>query len=519
MHVVGAPWVRVGLRTALAFAGTAVILGSALAFRAADWPVYVAFTVLSVVLFPPFVSVLPRMGLPLPALANVIGFLYIGGPPIIVLAGATSLITRFLMIAWSRTKQTAGTQPDARAGAQARTFFRQMMMARSGAPLDALGEWAVLPIGLAARWWIASALAPEGPPVTDAVAIAAAELGSYTCWALLAALPIYPDGPLFPYAKRPSRGRAGKDPAAYEAYRRAVSDIGLIIVLAVTPFVFLIVSGFRTYGLGGAVVWSLFSLGLHLMLKRLNERRLTVEAQNQQLEALNRELQQRERLSAIGKMSSVISHQTLHELGVIGIYADLIRNTSAGAEAGAAVEQLKRHGVAIEEALTKVNGTLKDLLVFSKDLRLNLYEHPVHRVVEESVEGCRAAASERGVRLNCDCSANATIRLDKLKLTQAIGNVLRNAIEASPPGAEVQVRASLQNDGAEITIGDGGPGVPERDREAIFTPFFTTKEHGTGLGLAIAREFVEAHGGTLTVETCTPGWGARFVLRLPLTER
>jgi signal transduction histidine kinase len=255
------------------------------------------------------------------------------------------------------------------------------------------------------------------------------------------------------------------------------------------------------------------------MLKRLNERRLTVEAQNQRLEALNRELQQRERLSAIGKMSSVISHQTLHELGVIGIYADLIRNTSAGAEPAAAVEQLKSHGVAIEEALVKVNGTLKDLLVFSKDLRLNLYEQPLHRLVEESVEGCRVAATERDVRLHCECSAEATIRLDKLKLTQAIGNVLRNAIEASPQGTEVRVRAEVRNGGAEITIADAGPGVPERDREAIFTPFFTTKEHGTGLGLAIAREFVEAHGGTLTVEDSRPRSGARFVLRLPLTER
>jgi signal transduction histidine kinase len=70
-----------------------------------------------------------------------------------------------------------------------------------------------------------------------------------------------------------------------------------------------------------------------------------------------------------------------------------------------------------------------------------------------------------------------------------------------------------------VTIADGGAGIPERDRDAVFTPFFTTKEHGTGLGLAIAREFVEAHGGTLTVRGHAPGSGATFVLRLPLVER
>ena len=69
------------------------------------------------------------------------------------------------------------------------------------------------------------------------------------------------------------------------------------------------------------------------MLQRLNERRLPVEEQNRRLEALNRELEHRERLSAIGKMSSVVSHQILQQLGVIGIYADLIRHADADADA------------------------------------------------------------------------------------------------------------------------------------------------------------------------------------------
>ena len=62
---------------------------------------------------------------------------------------------------------------------------------------------------------------------------------------------------------------------------------------------------------------------------------------------------------------------------------------------------------------------------------------------------------------------------------------------------------------------DQGPGVPEPDREAVFTPFFTTKERGTGLGLAIARVFTEAHGGRLSMDGGQQP-GATFVLRLPL---
>ena len=107
-----------------------------------------------------------------------------------------------------------------------------------------------------------------------------------------------------------------------------------------------------------------------------------------------------------------------------------------------------------------------------------------------------------------------TARLDKLKVKQAVVNVLRNAIEASPPGADVVVRGALADGAAEIAVTDRGPGIPAADRAAIFTPFFTTKEHGSGLGLAIAREFAEAHGGALAAES-RDGGGATFVLRLP----
>jgi signal transduction histidine kinase len=314
-------------------------------------------------------------------------------------------------------------------------------------------------------------------------------------------LPIYSFGPL---------PRLRPDPSMREIY----GDMGLIVVLTLTPFVFLIAYGYQGDGLVGAVFWSLAALGPHFVLKRLNERRLRVEEQNRRLEALQRELAHRERLSAIGKMSSVVSHQLLQQLGVIGLYADLIRNAPDDGDASQRLARVRTDAGAIEQALASVNGVLRDLLVFSRDQRVNLYEHAMAAVVGEAIASCRPAAEERGIMLRAEVPAELRLALDKLKINQALANVVRNAIDASPPGTEVLVRARAVADGVELSVVDRGPGVPPAEREAIFAPFFTTKEQGTGLGLAIAREFVRAHGGELrVVDSGEPG--TTFVLHLP----
>src|SRR5437867_12127326 len=189
-------------------------------------------------------------------------------------------------------------------------------------------------------------------------------------WAPMATLPIYSYRPFLPPAP------------AFRGLETVIQDLQLVFIVTLTPLVFLIVYGYATHGLAGAAVWSLAALGLHVMLKRLTERRIAVEEQNRRLEALNRELEHRERLSAIGKMSSVISHQVLQQLGVIGIYADLIRHAEAEGDPAAALGQAKASAAAIEDALGGVNRVLEDLLVFGRDLRLNLYEHRLSDVLD-----------------------------------------------------------------------------------------------------------------------------------------
>ncbi|MBI4516927.1 MAG: HAMP domain-containing histidine kinase [Deltaproteobacteria bacterium] len=494
-------WWRHALRALVVGAALAVTLAGLSAVRLADWPTYVVFLLISVVLFLPYVEVLPRIKLPIPEMAASIGFLYIAGLPVIVLRNLAPALARLL--AWALPEQWKARLPQLRAGAG--ITRRELLGGGWGAasPISGVAtEWAASTLGIGVRWVIACQLASPRELTAHPEAIALAELGGYACWGLLAILPIYPNRPLLPFSAR--------------GLRTALADIGFIIALALTPFVFLIAYGFQTAGLSGAAAWSLSTLGLHFMLQRLNERRLQVEAQNRRLEALNRELEHRERLSAIGKMSSVVSHQILQQLGVIGIYADLIRNSGGETDPPGALADARRNAAAIEAALQDVNRVLTDLLVFSRDLRLNLYDHPLQLVIEEALDDCRAEASARDVTVRAEGILDITLTVDKLKIKQALVNIIRNAIEVSPPASAVVVRSALGGGNVEVTVSDRGPGVAEADREAIFAPFFTTKEQGTGLGLAIARQFAEAHGGRAWAEANRDGHGSTFTIRLPL---
>jgi signal transduction histidine kinase len=478
---------RSAMRAVVIVAGLAVTVASAFAFRSQDWPIYVVFVLLSFVVHLPAVEVVPHMPMPVADLATTIGFLYIGGAPIILLRFATPLLIAAIpgpaRARWAvRTFGLAGDQRD---------------VARTALAAD----WANFTLGLGVRWWVAWSLVPNGTVTAHPGVILLAEVVGYACLGLLSTLPIYS-----------FRSLPTLRPDA--AMRAIYGDMFLIVILTLTPFVFLIAYGYQGDGLVGASFWSLAALGPHFVLKRLNDRRLRVEEQNRRLEALQRELAHRERLSAIGKMSSVVSHQILQQLGVIGLYADLIRNAPDDGDATQRLVRVRADAGAIEQALAAVNGVLRDLLVFSRDQRVNLYEHGLAAVVGEAIESCRPAAEERGIVLRSEVPPDLRLALDKLKLLQAVANVVRNAIDASPRGAEVVVRAAAVAGGVEVRVTDQGAGVPASEREAVFAPFFTTKEQGTGLGLAIAREFARAHGGDLRL-AADVGPGATFVLHLP----
>ncbi|MFP2912717.1 sensor histidine kinase, partial [Pyxidicoccus sp. 3LFB2] len=104
--------------------------------------------------------------------------------------------------------------------------------------------------------------------------------------------------------------------------------------------------------------------------------------------------------------------------------------------------------------------------------------------------------------------------LDAGRLQQALENVLRNAVQASPAGQPVEARVEQEGRALVFTVKDHGPGIPAGEEERIFEPFVTGRVRGVGLGLAITRRIVELHGGTVSARSHANG-GAEFRLTVP----
>ena len=107
------------------------------------------------------------------------------------------------------------------------------------------------------------------------------------------------------------------------------------------------------------------------------------------------------------------------------------------------------------------------------------------------------------------------VMADPVRLTQALLNLVINAIQAVERKGRVEVNAALADRVVCVAVSDNGPGIPPEKLASIFDPYFTTKAEGSGLGLWIAQQIVTAHGGSLQAQN-GPAGGAVLTMRLPL---
>jgi signal transduction histidine kinase len=148
----------------------------------------------------------------------------------------------------------------------------------------------------------------------------------------------------------------------------------------------------------------------------------------------------------------------------------------------------------------RMNELVEELLQYGKPMKLNLVRCDVIALFKEVLGMYRNEFQQRDLRLSEDLPAGQLPAfLDVNQVRQMFLNLLRNSMDATPPGGEIRIRTLLEDRYIVFQIIDTGIGIPAKNKDRIFDLFFTTKPKGTGLGLGICRKIVQDHGGEIVV--------------------
>jgi len=221
---------------------------------------------------------------------------------------------------------------------------------------------------------------------------------------------------------------------------------------------------------------------------------------------------QKDKLSALGKLSAALAHEIRNPIGVINTAAALLEKPDTDARKRAELTRMLR-----EESM-RVNNLVQDFLQLSR------YRQPAFALIDPALPLERALATALAGRNNIRVTKHmehgaVRINADTNLLQQAWGNIFTNALQAiGERDGELTLSAVRENDHILIAVEDSGPGIPAEIMPRLFEPFFTNKEQGTGLGLSIANTLVEANGGSLEILEPEKA-GAKFGMRFPIYEQ
>jgi signal transduction histidine kinase len=230
-------------------------------------------------------------------------------------------------------------------------------------------------------------------------------------------------------------------------------------------------------------------------------------------------LRRRDRLSAMGELASTVAHEIRNPLNAIGMTAQRLRREfldvvpQGGPERSELTELLD----VMSSETQRIDRIVQQFLDYARPPRIAPQAADIGALVTSLAERTRPLAEARGVRLEADVSSAGKALVDASQLQQALDNLVRNAIDASPEGGRVAVAARCARDGCTIEVKDGGPGIAPENLPRIFDLYFTTKADGTGIGLAVTQQIVTAHGGTIEVDSRL-GAGTTMTVRLPRAE-
>jgi PAS domain S-box-containing protein len=231
------------------------------------------------------------------------------------------------------------------------------------------------------------------------------------------------------------------------------------------------------------------------------------------LQKIQKNMNIMDRLAAVGSMASNLAHEIRNPLSAIKGMAQLL------------TEDLKSNNKELQyvQVITKesdrLNKVIEELLSYSQSSPSGYIECDVNKILRESLELIGVDFTKKTVDVFEDYQDLPLIYADKVKLSQAFGNVILNAFQATEENGAIYIKTELNRieDRVIIEISNSGSSIPEENRERIFEPFFTTKKDGIGLGLSIVYNIISSHQGSIDVTSEREL--TSFIISLPINIR
>ena len=246
----------------------------------------------------------------------------------------------------------------------------------------------------------------------------------------------------------------------------------------------------------------------------------TLAEQALQLIAQNERLRELDRLK--DEFIGMFSHELRTPLSSILGYAEILMEDGLSSpDAEQCVEVIDRNA----KRLLRLAGDLQLLSqINSGQMPMEFCSADLADIAASAVEEMRPNADRKHIDLVLSATAVPRFAVDPTRIAQLLGNLLSNAVKFTPESGRVEVRLGTEEGQVVLAVADTGAGIPVADRERIFERFYRTAIarrqaiQGTGLGLTITRAIVEAHNGTIAVDS-DEGRGSTFTVRLPLRLR
>jgi len=222
---------------------------------------------------------------------------------------------------------------------------------------------------------------------------------------------------------------------------------------------------------------------------------------------LEEQMGQMARLAEIGQMTATIAHEIRNPMTALKGAAQLLMQETVSDASNIYLDIIK-------EEVAKLTQIADEFLEFARPLTLTRKTFALNQLLQRTLRAFEPYFREHQVEVVLESDGDCTLEADPVRLEQVFNNLIQNAVQAMPAGGKLTIKMGKYHNQIYIQVRDTGIGIPEEMVPNIFRPFFTTRTKGTGLGLSVVKKIVDAHRGTIEVDSRHEK-GTTFTVWLP----